>query len=77
MTREELQWQSALNYVREHKTWSATDEAQALEMVKAHNHLPDHIKDSIWTLLGEYASKNPMPDDWWLEEDDDMIFLAL
>lgn len=71
------QWQRAIDYVRRNRTWSMAEDAVATDLIGRHMPLPSDIRMKIADLVGEYASVNPMPEAYWLEMDEEQIFLEL
>lgn len=72
----------AIKYVREHKSWSAEEEAKALERIDHYRCSIDfaspQIFEEIHDLMEEWSEDNGKEEGWWYEEaDEDDIFFEL
>lgn len=68
--------EQALQYVREHKTWTEEQETRALLEID-HSRCPlrmthdgREIEEGIHDLMEEYSDENYLPEEWWYEEGD-------
>ena len=70
----------AIQYVREHKTWSGEHDSLALRLI---NHCrcgiefaDSNIADEITTLMNEWGEDNGFAEDWWVNDIslDDIFF---
>lgn len=75
-------YESAVDYVREHKTWTDAQEHRA--MMKMWNNgisiykASRSIAEKIGSLMDKYGSDNDLRPDWWTQYGDaDDIFMAL
>lgn len=74
----------AIQYVRDHRTWSDEIEGRALQEID-HMRCPLNfiyegriITDGIYDLMEEYSDENGLPEGWWQEEtDEEQIFWEL
>lgn len=78
-------FEKAIEYVRENKTWSESEESVALEQMEKYRcplrmvDCGDGIIDEIHDLMEEYGADNDLPEEWWLEyvDDEEEIFWKL
>lgn len=75
-------YENALQYVRDNKTWSDAQEEVAWERInelRCDIYTADaQIADSICDLFEEYGEENGLPEGWWYEiTDEDEIFFDL
>lgn len=75
-------FEKAINYVREHKTWSDAAEQKAYEVIERYRcniqQADSNISDEIHDLMEEYSEENDLPEGWWMYEgDEDDIFNEL
>lgn len=72
---------AALEYVRDNKSWTDTQEALAIEdMVRYRcpiEYADDDISDEIAALMDEYGKELGLPDGWWMEHEVNEIFWEL
>lgn len=74
----------AIQFVRDHRTWSDETESRALQSVD-HMRCPLNftyegriITNDIYDLMEEYSDENGLPEGWWQEEtDEEQIFWEL
>lgn len=74
----------AIQFVRDHRTWSDETESRALQAVD-HMRCPLRITydgglivDEIHDLMEEYSLENGLPEGWWFEQmDEEQIFWEL
>lgn len=76
------EFEKAIQYVRENKSWSEAQDARALEIINQFrcgiSQADDCISDEIHDLMEEYSQDNDLPEGWWYEfGDEDDIFFAL
>lgn len=76
------EFEKAIQYVRENKTWSDAQEARALEIINKLRcsiaQADCHIYDEIHDLMEEYSDDNFLAEGWWYGyADEDDIFFAL
>ena len=78
----ERHFEQALEYVRQNRTWSEAEEAEALERI---NHFrcgiqqaSSSISEEIHDLMEEYGEEHDLPEGWWNEiGDEDEVFMKL
>lgn len=75
-------FEKAVQYVRENKTWSEYREKEALDYISEMrcdiNHADHDICEDIADLMEEYGEENGLPEGWWLDYgDENDIFLKL
>lgn len=75
-------FERAIQYVREHKSWSEAEDAAALERINNLrcdiNFASPTITNQIALLMDEYGENNDLPDGWWTEFGyEDEIFMNL
>ena len=74
----------AIQFIRDHRTWSDETESRALQDVD-HMRCPLRITydgglivDEIHDLMEEYSMENGLPEGWWFEQmDEEQIFWEL
>ena len=75
-------WEKAIQYVRENKTWTDAEEEVALDMMDRMRcplnmtSTGTGICDKIRDLLNEYGEENNLAEDWWLDfgTEEDLFF---
>lgn len=74
----------AIQFVRDHRTWSDDMESCALQAVDRFRcplnltYAGGFICDEIHDLMEEYSDENGLPEGWWQEEtDEEQIFWEL
>lgn len=72
----------AIQYVRENKTWTISEEIAALECIDdmrcSIDQASPKICEAIHDLMEEWSADNDMPEGWWYNEcDEDDIFFNL
>lgn len=76
-------FQHAIAYVRENRSWSDEEDAKALQAIDHYRCSIDfaapQIHCEICRLMDEYGEQQGLPSDWWREngDDEDDIFFAL
>ena len=68
----------AVQYVRDHKTWSVEEDYYAMRQLEYRRKLPHDISDQIHDLMEEWSEENGYPEGWWYDEmDETEIFYKL
>lgn len=70
--------EEAVQYVKDHKTWSEEEDEYALHLLGRGRRLPYDISDQIHDLMEEWSEENGYPEGWWYDEmDETEIFYKL
>ena len=70
--------EKAIAYVKANKTWTAWEDAQALDYINNRMPIPNKIADEIADLMEEFGEENVLPEGWWYDYgDENDIFLEL